>query len=150
MRHSIDRTIDGSGNSSHSSTATTIRAGSGPADTNSNAVLLDCDYLYDAGDVKLVVRWFFNDSTEAIYQWIPASDNRYVAESISGYFDFDFRISEDRFTRYRALRLRSENGDPLPAKLAGKYSCVISSIMSQDSRNGQLVIYCEFKAVSQH
>ena len=99
--------------------------------------------MYDAGDVKLVVRWFFNDSTEAIYQWIPASDNRYVAESISGYFDFDFRISEDRFTRYRALKLRNEDDQPLPAKLAGKYSCVISSIMSQDSRSGQLVIYSE-------
>ena len=125
-------------------------------DSNSSAsIVLDCDYIYDAGDVKLVVRWFYNDSPEPIYQWIPSSDNRYVGKLIREHFDMDYRVGEDRFTRYRALRLMPSNhhhsnqtsghtteSHHLPVTLTGKYTCVISSIMSQDSRHGQLVVYC--------
>ena len=95
------------------------------------------------------MRWFFNDASEPIYQWIPSSENRYVGELIRGHFDMDYRVGDDRFTKYRALRLvpfNSNNQQPnrqthLPVTLSGKYSCVISSIMSQDSRHGQLVVY---------
>ena len=126
VHHSINNTIDG-GNSSAS-------------------ILMDCDYIYDPGDIKLVVRWFHNDSPEAIYQWIPSSDNRYIGELLRPYFDLNFKASEDRFTKYRAMRLvatqqmgSSTNG--LPMALSGKFTCVISSILSQDSRQGQLTIF---------
>lgn len=127
VRHSISQIVESSVNQSHSS------------------LILDCEYSYDPGDVKLVVRWFYNDSPEPIYQWIPSSDNRYVGDSIRPYFDMDYRIDDgdDRFTKYRAIRLIPNlNGRPsLPVTLSGKYTCIISSIMSQDSRHGQLTIY---------
>ena len=117
-----------------------------------SAIVLDCEYIYDPGDVKLVVRWFYNDSPEPIYQWIPSSDNRYVGELIRPYFDMNFQVSEDQFTKYRAIRLvpaatQATNATTiqqrrmLPIALSGKYTCVISSIMSQDSRQGNLMLY---------
>lgn len=115
------------------------------------SLLLDCDYTYDPGDIKLVVRWFFNDAPEPIYQWIPSSDTRYVGALLRPYFDLDYRLGEDRFTKYRAIRLVSRREDtqlqeqnyqlPLPVTLAGKYACLISSINSQDSKHGQLVVF---------
>ncbi|KAH7636533.1 hypothetical protein HUG17_10503 [Dermatophagoides farinae] len=112
----------------------------------SNSIIMDCDYQYDTEeDIKLVVRWFYNDFPEPIYQWIPESDNnRYVGQSIRKYFDMNFQIGDDRFTKYRAIRLMpppSSSTLPFGLELSGNYTCVISSIMSQDSRQGQLVFY---------
>ena len=127
--HSISQVVDGGANFSH--------------------LLLDCDYTYDPGDIKLVVRWFFNDAPEPIYQWIPSSDTRYVGELLRPFFDLEHRLGEDRFTKYRAIRLVSRRGkssnledqSSLPVTLAGKYACLISSINSQDSKHGQLVVF---------
>ncbi len=130
--HSISQVVDGGANFSH--------------------LLLDCDYTYDPGDIKLVVRWFFNDAPEPIYQWIPSSDTRYVGELLRPFFDLEHRLGEDRFTKYRAIRLVSrrkgkekssnlEDQSSLPVTLAGKYACLISSINSQDSKHGQLVVF---------
>ncbi|OTF81435.1 hypothetical protein BLA29_006281 [Euroglyphus maynei] len=107
---------------------------------------MDCDYQYDPDeDIKLVVRWFYNDWPEPIYQWIPESDNnRYIGKSIRKYFDMNFQIGDDSFTKYRAIRLMPPPSPSLLSfglELSGNYTCVISSIMSQDSRQGQLVFY---------
>lgn len=113
-----------------------------------NSLILDCDYHYDSIDEKLVVRWFYNDSPEPVYQWIPESDSRYVSELLKEYFDMNFQIGDDRFKKYRAIRLmpfgslQSNNGHTtFPMHLAGNYTCVISSIMSQDSKKGSIVFY---------
>ena len=111
--------------------------------TNTTSVTLDCLYSYDPGDVKLVVRWFHNDSPEPIYQWIPEPDIRYVGELIKPYFDMDFQVSDDRYAKYRALRLNSTR---LPVALNGNYSCVISSIANQDTRQSPMVIYGMFES----
>ncbi|KAJ6221495.1 hypothetical protein RDWZM_000040, partial [Blomia tropicalis] len=105
--------------------------------TNSTPVTLDCVYNYDPGDVKLVVRWFHNDSPEPIYQWIPEPDIRYVGELIRPYFDMEYKVSGDRYSKYRALRLSHK----LPVSLSGNFSCVISSIANQDTRQGQMVVF---------
>lgn len=112
--------------------------------TNSTGVTLDCLYSYDPGDVKLVVRWFHNDSPEPIYQWIPEPDIRYVGQLIKPYFDMDFQVNNDRYSKYRALRL---NSSTLPVTLSGNYSCVISSIANQDSRQGSMILYGKSKCV---
>lgn len=110
--------------------------------TNISSVTLDCVYSYDPGDVKLVVRWFHNDSPEPIYQWIPEPDRRYVGELIRPYFDMNFTVSNDRFSKYRALRFNlKRNTLTHPVALSGNYSCVISSIANQDSRQSQMIVY---------
>lgn len=109
------------------------------------AIVLDCEYNHGPEDIKLVVRWFYNDSPEPVYQWIPESDKRYVGELIRANFDMDFRVSQDSFSRYRAIRLRPVGPTgTLPLSLSGNYTCVISSILSQDSRQGHLAIYGKF------
>lgn len=107
--------------------------------TNASVVTLDCVYSYEPGDVKLVVRWFHNDSPEPIYQWIPEPDIRYIGELIRPYFDMDFKVNDDRYSKYRALRLT--HAGHLPVSLSGNFSCIISSIANQESRQGQLVVY---------
>lgn len=136
VEHLISQTVDGSNASS--------------------SIVVDCDYKYDPSDIKLVVRWFYNGSPEPIYQWIPESDTRYVGQSIRRYFDMNYRIGEDRFTKYRAIRLvpehqlyhhyqhTSSSRSHLPVSLSGNYTCVVSSIMNQDSQQGQLVIFGRF------
>lgn len=117
-------------------------------------IQMDCDYVYDVNDIKLVVRWFYNDSPEPIYQWIPESDTRYISDSIQPYFDVHHKISDDPFTRYRALRLVSNQErldgstrQAFPVSLSGNYTCVISSIMNQDSRQGSLTVYGELQLI---
>lgn len=73
-------------------------------------------------------------------QWIPESDIRYIGELIRPYFDMDFKVNQDRFSKYRALRLTRS----LPVSLSGNFSCVIASISNQDERHGQLVIYGKY------
>lgn len=123
MHHSIPRNVDGN---------------------NVTALTLDCLYVYDANDVKLVVRWFHNDSPEPIYQWIPEAGIRYVGELIKPYFDLDYKVSSDRYAKFRAIRLV---GRRLPVTLSGNFSCVISSIANQDSRQGQMVVYGKSRLV---
>nr|XP_046910070.1 uncharacterized protein LOC124491470 isoform X2 [Dermatophagoides farinae] len=117
-------------------------------DARNNTILtLDCSYSYDSGDVKLVIRWFHNDSPEPIYQWIPESNIRYVGQLIRPYFDMNFTINDDQYSKYRALRLniislrQEQSMIVVPLSLSGNYSCVISSIANQDSRQSQMIIY---------
>lgn len=38
-------------------------------------VILDCDYtLQSSGDDELIVKWFFGDPIQLVYQWIPYID----------------------------------------------------------------------------
>uniref|UniRef100_A0A6P6YA58 Uncharacterized protein LOC113796306 n=1 Tax=Dermatophagoides pteronyssinus TaxID=6956 RepID=A0A6P6YA58_DERPT len=113
--------------------------------SSSTAITLDCSYSYDSGDIKLVIRWFHNDSPEPVYQWIPESNIRYVSELIRPYFDHNFTINNDNYSKYRALRLnllQLQQQRLLQIQLlSGNYTCVISSIANQDSRQIQLIIY---------
>ena len=116
--HSIPASVDGS--------------------NRSQAVTLDCRYAFDGSDLKLVVRWFHNDSPEPIYQWIPEPDVRYIGELIRPYFDVDYQVpGGDRFSKYRALRLLGR----LPVTLSGNYTCVISSIAATVDHRGLMVVY---------
>lgn len=119
--------------------------------SSSTAITLDCSYSYDSGDIKLVIRWFHNDSPEPVYQWIPESNIRYVSELIRPYFDENFTINNDNYSKYRALRLnllQPQQQRLLQIQLlSGNYTCVISSIANQDSRQIQLIIYGLFFVV---
>ncbi|KAG0444167.1 hypothetical protein HPB47_014090 [Ixodes persulcatus] len=53
-------------------------------------VVLDCEYVYNENDLKLVVKWFFNDGLEPVYQWIPEMKSREAFGVLQGRLDPSF------------------------------------------------------------
>ena len=106
-----------------------FRAGS------ANSVVLDCDFSATPEDDMLIVKWFFNDEKQHIYQWIPSKDSRTYQPKIKPYVDETFVVS-DHPTRHRALRLLNP-----PATLSGKYTCSVQSMLNEDTNSTHLVIY---------
>lgn len=107
-------------------------------DITSNAsLLLDCDYVYTENDLKLVVRWFFNNTPEPVYQWIPERNSRHISNFLKASFDESYAANpNDPYTKFRAIRIRNPTPD-----LSGKYICDISSLASQDKREAIVFIY---------
>ncbi|CAG2171358.1 unnamed protein product, partial [Oppiella nova] len=117
LRHSIPRMVDAS---------------------NTSELILDCEYVYDANDLMLVVKWFHNNSPEPIYQWIPDRGVRYVGELLRQRFDMNFSVNpNDIYSKFRALKLRNN----ITVDLNGNFSCVVTSLAGQDGRQGQMVVY---------
>ncbi|KAL1414632.1 hypothetical protein MTO96_007274 [Rhipicephalus appendiculatus] len=52
--------------------------------------VLDCEYVYNENDLKLVVKWFFNDGPEPVYQWIPEMRVREAFGVLQGRLDDTF------------------------------------------------------------
>ena len=66
----------------------------------------------------LVVRWFLNDDTTPIYQWIVELGTRSVVQRLMGRIDTDYSIpGASKYTRYRAIRLLNPT-----TELSGKYT----------------------------
>ncbi|RWS04786.1 hypothetical protein B4U79_05735, partial [Dinothrombium tinctorium] len=105
-------------------------------------LLLDCDYIYNANDIKLVVRWFHNAIPEPIYQWIPEKRIRHVAEQFKQSFDMNY-VSDatDPYTKFRAVRIRN----PQPS-MSGTYTCDISSLAGQSTHASSVYIYASPKS----
>lgn len=106
--------------------------------SNTSELILDCEYVYDANDLMLVVKWFHNNSPEPVYQWIPDRDVRYVGELLKWRIDWNYSVNpNDVFSKFRALRLRNN----ITVDLNGNFSCIVSSLAGQDIRMGQMVVY---------
>ncbi|KAH9368073.1 hypothetical protein HPB48_001027 [Haemaphysalis longicornis] len=61
-------------------------------------VVLDCEYVYNENDLKLVVKWFFNDGLEPVYQWIPEMRVREAFGVLQGRMDDAYSVnSRDRY-----------------------------------------------------
>lgn len=103
-----------------------------------NSVILDCDFSVEDNDDLLVVKWFLNDDSHHIYQWIQSRDVRTYSDKIKPYVDEKF-IVQDHQTRHRALRLINP-----PASLSGKYTCSVSSLLNEEINSTYLVIYGKF------
>ncbi|CAN8014437.1 unnamed protein product, partial [Ixodes persulcatus] len=83
-------------------------------------VVLDCEYVYNENDLKLVVKWFFNDGLEPVYQWIPEMKSREAFGVLQGRLDPSFSVnSRDDYSQYRAIRILKPTRE-----LSGKYTCV--------------------------
>lgn len=101
-------------------------------------LLLDCDYVYNENDFKLVVRWFYNSTREPVYQWIPERNVRHIADALRAKFDAQYEsYPNDPYSKFRAIKIKQ----PVPVNLSGKYVCDISSLASQDKRSTDLFIY---------
>lgn len=98
-------------------------------------VILDCDFSIDDNDEMLVVKWFLNDDSQHIYQWIQSRDYRIYSDKIKPYVDENFFVQDPK-TRHRAIRLLNP-----PAILSGKYTCSVSSLQNEEINSTYLVIY---------
>ncbi|XP_013790090.2 uncharacterized protein LOC106473948, partial [Limulus polyphemus] len=100
-------------------------------------VILDCRYRYTENDLRLVVKWFFNDDSEPVYQWIPELEKRHVAEFLLGRLNLSFSLnSGDRYSRYRALYILNPS-----LEMSGKYTCHVASLAGQDSRHQEMFVF---------
>ncbi|EEC09911.1 conserved hypothetical protein, partial [Ixodes scapularis] len=100
-------------------------------------VVLDCEYVYNENDLKLVVKWFFNDGLEPVYQWIPEMKSREAFGVLQGRLDPSFSVnSRDDYSQYRAIRILTPTRE-----LSGKYTCVVASLAGQDARHQDMTVY---------
>ncbi|XP_076325188.1 uncharacterized protein LOC143233136 isoform X1 [Tachypleus tridentatus] len=107
-------------------------------------VILDCEYSYTVSDVRLVVKWFFKDQLEPVYQWIPGLEKRHVSGILLGRLNFNFSVDpSDRYSRYRALYILKPT-----LEISGKYTCVVTSLASQDLRHKEMLVYAPAKNFS--
>ncbi|KAH7944821.1 hypothetical protein HPB49_000789 [Dermacentor silvarum] len=106
--------------------------------------VLDCEYVYNENDLKLVVKWFFNDGPEPVYQWIPEMRVREAFGVLQGRLDDTFSVSSrDVYSQYRAIRILRPTWE-----LSGKYTCVVTSLAGQDARHQDMTIFVPAKSFS--
>lgn len=100
-------------------------------------VILDCEYEYNQNDLRLVIKWFFNDDLEPVYQWIPQLNLRHVSGVLLNRLDMDYSASPtDPYSQYRALKIAKPS-----TELSGKYTCLIMSLAGQDSKHQEMTVY---------
>ena len=100
-------------------------------------LILDCDYSYNENDLNLVIRWFYKNRTEPIYQWLPEIKSRDVAEDFKSSFNMNYVTDvADPYTMFRAVNIFKPK-----LNMSGKYSCRISSLVNDVLREGYVYIY---------
>lgn len=102
------------------------------------SVILDCIYSFDEDDDKqLVVKWFFNDDPEPIYQWIPELNSRTASDRLKGKINMDFAVNTGNpYTKYRAINLVRPTTDQ-----SGRYVCHVASLKSEASKEASFLVY---------
>ncbi|KAI1292327.1 hypothetical protein HDE_07297 [Halotydeus destructor] len=110
-----------------------------------DSVILDCIYSYDEEkDKQLVVKWFFNDDPEPIYQWIPELNSRTLSDRLQGKINMDFTVSTGNpYTKYRAINLIRPT-----VEFSGTYSCHVASLKSQDYKEKKMLVYATPKNIT--
>lgn len=105
-----------------------------------DSIVLDCEYIYNENDIRLVVKWFFESNLEPVYQWIPELNRRHISGILKNRVDMDFSVNTgDAYSRFRALRI------PKPSiELSGKYTCLVTSLAGQDSREQTMTVFGEY------
>ncbi|XP_022258579.1 uncharacterized protein LOC111089786 isoform X2 [Limulus polyphemus] len=100
-------------------------------------VILDCEYNYTANDLRLVVKWFFNNNLEPIYQWIPKLNSRHISEMLINRLDRSYKVnSPDPYFHYRALYLLHPT-----LEISGKYTCQVLSLAGHDQQHQKMIVY---------
>ncbi|XP_076367233.1 uncharacterized protein LOC143255444 isoform X2 [Tachypleus tridentatus] len=106
-------------------------------------ITLDCEYSYTHNDLRLVVKWYYNHQVKPVYQWIPVLGSRYVSDFLQGRLDETFVADpRDSLSRYRALRIINPTTD-----MTGTYTCVVLSLVNQDSREQGMVVYAPAQTI---
>ncbi|XP_049888218.1 uncharacterized protein LOC126382405 isoform X2 [Pectinophora gossypiella] len=99
-----------------------------------DAVTLDCDYV--TGNVTgLVVKWFYVDKSQPVYQWIPPQKPQALG-LLKNKLDLTYKVSRNPYTQHRALRILNPG-----LELTGNYTCVVSTFLAEDERTKPMTIF---------
>ncbi|GBP94437.1 hypothetical protein EVAR_71210_1 [Eumeta japonica] len=99
-----------------------------------DAVTLDCEYV-TKNVTGLVVKWFFMDKSQPVYQWIPPQKPQALG-LLRNKLDLSVRVSHNPYTQHRALRILAPG-----TELTGNYTCVVSTFLAEDQRTSPMVIF---------
>lgn len=100
----------------------------------SEDLILDCEFELDkAMATGFVLKWKHNGLQ--IYQWIPVATKPVAFSSFKGHIDLDHPVSDDRFQKYRALKLINPS-----ANFTGNYSCSVQTYEENETKTGHLQI----------
>lgn len=100
----------------------------------SEDLILDCEFELDEATAKgFVLKWKLNGLQ--IYQWIPGKAKPVAFSSFKGHIDLDHPVSEDRYQKYRALKLINP-----AANFTGNYSCSLQTYEDNDLKTAHLQI----------
>jgi len=106
--------------------------------TESSAVL-DCVYNFTEQDRdSLEVKWYWRHGLHPIYQWLPPNSPQVLDKQFLKHIEPEFSITNDNFTRHRALNLVN-----LSTTLSGVYSCRVSSNHGDSFKSKSLTIYSQ-------
>ncbi|XP_073967499.1 uncharacterized protein [Choristoneura fumiferana] len=98
-----------------------------------DSVILDCDFTTE-NVTGLVVKWFFMDRAQSVYQWIPPQKRRHYGTD--DLLDLTFKVSNNVYTQHRALRILNPSTD-----LTGNYTCVVSTYLAEDKGTKPMTIF---------
>ncbi|KAL3270219.1 hypothetical protein HHI36_009275 [Cryptolaemus montrouzieri] len=103
-------------------------------------VVLDCDYTVE-GDEGLVVKWYFNNTSTLIYQWIP-NTKPLTLGILRGRVNLEYSASSDTNSVHRALHITKPGPD-----LSGDYTCAVSSFSSEDKKTKRMLVVAPGKSL---
>lgn len=113
-----------------------VRNGSGP-------VVLDCEYSLRPEEVSeqsgLVVKWFFNNGPEPVYQWIPGQKPQELG-ILRGKLKLGHRASDNVATMHRALYIVNPT-----IELSGEYKCAVSTFKDEDFMIKKMIVFAPEK-----
>lgn len=98
------------------------------------SVVLDCDYSVE-NKAGLVVKWFFNNQTSPVYQWILNKKPQDLGV-LKGKLNLDYRASDDETKKHRALQILRPT-----TELSGEYRCIVSTFDGEASEAKKMIIY---------
>ncbi|CAG9792232.1 unnamed protein product [Diatraea saccharalis] len=99
-----------------------------------DSVTLDCDYVTD-NVTGLVVKWFYMDKSQPVYQWIPPQKPQALGR-LKNKLDLNYKVSHNPYTQHRALHIMSLSPD-----LTGNYTCVVSTFLAEDQKTRPMAIF---------
>lgn len=116
-----------------------VRNGSG------SAALLDCEYTLRPEELSeesgLVVKWFFNNGPEPVYQWIPGQKPQELG-ILRGKLKLGHKASDNVATMHRALYILNPT-----TELSGEYKCSVSTFKDEDFMIKKMVVFSPEKTM---
>ncbi|KAH9368588.1 hypothetical protein HPB48_000547 [Haemaphysalis longicornis] len=113
-------------------------------DGTDSTVVLDCDYVYNENDLKLVVKWFFNGGLEPGYQWIPEMKVREAFGVLQRRLDDTILVNfREDYSQYQAIRILKSTKE-----LNREYTCIVPPPAGQDTRNHDMTALRELLSPS--